>query len=284
VNSLSSLYLDAFAAVAQTKNFSRAAEKIHITQSALSQRVLKLEEELEATLFIRDRAGVQLTEVGHELLRYCQSKEGLEEEFLSHIRSKRKNELSGEIRIGAFSSVARSVILPSLSSLLRENPLVRLNLLIRELRDLPDLLRRGEIDLMILDHRLDKDGLEAVQLGFERNVLVQKRGAKVPEIYLDHDEEDLVTRKFLKISGKKVTKLERRYLDDVYGLLDGVRYGIGRAVLPRHLLSDEKDLVVLDPSTELKIPVVVHFYTQPYYTRLHTQALESLQSEAPKIL
>jgi DNA-binding transcriptional LysR family regulator len=284
VSSLSSLYLDAFAAVAQTRSFSRAADKIHITQSALSQRVLKLEEELEATLFIRDRAGVQLTEVGHELLRYCQSKEGLEEEFLSHMRSKGRNELSGEIRIGAFSSVARSVILPSLSSLLRENPLVRLNLVIRELRDLPDLLRRSEIDLMILDHRLDKDGLEAVPLGFERNVLVQRRGAQVPDIYLDHDEEDLVTRKFLRLAGKKVAKLERRYLNDVYGLLDGVRHGIGRAVLPKHLLSDAKDVVIVDPGTELKIPVVVHYYTQPYYTRLQTQALEALKSGASKIL
>ncbi len=284
MSSLSSLYLDAFAAVAQTRSFSRAADKIHITQSALSQRVLKLEEELEATLFIRDRAGVQLTEVGHELLRYCQSKEGLEEEFLSHMRSKGRNELSGEIRIGAFSSVARSVILPSLSSLLRENPLVRLNLVIRELRDLPDLLRRSEIDLMILDHRLDKDGLEAVPLGFERNVLVQRRGAQVPDIYLDHDEEDLVTRKFLRLAGKKVAKLERRYLNDVYGLLDGVRHGIGRAVLPKHLLSDAKDVVIVDPGTELKIPVVVHYYTQPYYTRLQTQALEALKSGASKIL
>src|SRR5688572_17239087 len=103
MSSLPSLQLDAFVAVAQTQNFSKAAEKLHITQSALSQRVMNLEAELNATLFIRDRTGVQLTELGQELLRYCQNKEALENEFLSKLHAEKKTELSGEIRIGGFS-------------------------------------------------------------------------------------------------------------------------------------------------------------------------------------
>jgi DNA-binding transcriptional LysR family regulator len=288
MRSLSSLYLDAFVAVAQTKNFSKAAEKLHITQSALSQRVLNLEGELESTLFIRDRVGILLTEMGHELLRYCQNKEALENEFLSQLQSKEKAELVGDVRIGGFSSVMRSVILPALSPFLKANPRIRLNLITRELRDLPDLLRRGEIGFMVLDHSLERHDLESIQLGFERNVLVQSvhhcSNNSSNNIYLDHDEEDQVTRNYLKLLGKKHSRVERRYLGDVYGLLDGVRQGIGKAVLPRHLIRDISDLSVLNPGVELTIPVMLHFYSQPYYTHLQQKVLESLRKNCPKIL
>jgi DNA-binding transcriptional LysR family regulator len=284
MSSLSSLYLDAFVAVAQTRNFSKAAEKLHITQSALSQRVLNLEGELESTLFIRDRAGVQMTELGHELLRYCQSKGALESEFLSCLQSKGTTELVGEVRIGGFSSVMRSVILPAISPLLSANPRVRLSLIARELRELPDLLRRGEIGFMVLDHRLERDDLEAVKLGVERNVLVHSPRSKSGDIYLDHDEEDQVTRQYLKRSGKKAAKFERRYLGDVYGLLDGVRQGIGKAVLPRHLIAGISDVSVISPSTVLEIPVWLHFYSQPYYSRLQQKILEALRENCPQLL
>jgi DNA-binding transcriptional LysR family regulator len=283
VNSISSLHLDAFFAVAQTRNFSKAAEKLHVTQSALSQRILNLESELEATLFIRDRSGVQLTEPGEELLRYCQSRSALEQEFLSTLKSK-TGLLGGEVRIGGFSSIMRSVILPALAPLLRENPDIRLNLLTRELRELPDMMKRGEIDFMVLDQKLDKEGLKAIELGFEENVLVQAKGLDVPEVYLDHDEQDEVTRRYLKLAGKSLKSFQRRYLDDVYGLLDGARLGVGRAVLPRHLIQEIKDLRIMNAGTVLRIPIVLHMHDQPYYPKLHQAVMKALSKNCAKIL
>src|SRR6476661_642944 len=115
--SLSSINLDAFLACAQTGNFTRASEKLHITQSALSQRVQNLEAELETSLFIRDRAGIRLTEQGTELLRYCQSRTAIENEVVDRIKGASSTELSGVIRIGGFSSIMRSIILPALAPL-----------------------------------------------------------------------------------------------------------------------------------------------------------------------
>ena len=284
MRSLSSIHLDAFFAVAQTRNFSKAAEKLHITQSALSQRVLNLEGELEATLFIRDRAGVQVTELGHELLPYSQTKGAQESEFLSSLQSKDTAELVGEVRIGGFSSVMRSVILPAIAPLLKANPRIRLNLLTREMRELPELLRRGEINFMVLDHQLERDDLETIKLGVERNVLVRSLRSSSADVFLDHDEEDPVTLRYLKLAGKKAAKIERRYLGDVYSLLDGVRQGIGQAVLPRHLINGVSGISVISPSTGLEIPVVLHYYSQPYYSRLQQQILESLRESCPKLL
>ncbi len=65
--------LDYFYAVAQYKNFTTAADKINISQSALSKAVKKLEEQLNCTLFIRSRDGVQLTQAG-EILFDCAAK------------------------------------------------------------------------------------------------------------------------------------------------------------------------------------------------------------------
>ncbi len=280
--SLNSLYLDAFYACAQLEHFTRAAERLHITQSALSQRIKNLEEELGSTLIIRSRTGLRLTEFGHELLRYCHSKERLESEILGRVQGRAHKDLRGVIRIGGFSSVVRSVVMPALKNLLAANPELELKTLTGELYELPGLLKSGEIDFMVIDETLTQDGLAHHVLGHEQNVLVQKKGYRGPEVYLDHDENDRITVRYLK--RKSAAGLKRRYLDDVYGLMDGVRLGFGRAVLPLHLIEGHSDLQVVEPDRILTIPIVLHHYEQPFYSRLHKSVVDSLKNHAPEIL
>ena len=78
---LNSAQLEAFLVVAKTLHFTKAANLLHVTQSALSQRIAKLEEELETTLFIRDRNSIRLTESGQQVLRFCQINETAEDEL-----------------------------------------------------------------------------------------------------------------------------------------------------------------------------------------------------------
>jgi DNA-binding transcriptional LysR family regulator len=295
--SLSSLHLEAFFMVAQTSNFTQAAKRLHVTQSALSQRILNLEADLETTLFIRDRAGLILTEMGLELLRYCQAKEGLETEFLQQLRSGSAHELAGVIRVAGFSSVMRSVIMPALTPLLQANPTVRLQAQTGELAKLLNLLKRGEVDFIVLDQRIELPELNLESLGIEHNVLTEKKGYIGPEIYLDHDEADSVTFRYLQQiagaqSGKKLTaaglasatkapanasKLKRHYLGDIYSLIDGVRSGLGRAVLPLHLIRGMNDIKILNPTKLFEIPVILHTYQAPYYSRLHKAVVERLK-------
>jgi DNA-binding transcriptional LysR family regulator len=278
---LSSLQLDAFQAVAQTMNFTKAANLLHITQSALSQRILNLEQELETSLFIRDRAGLRLTETGTELVRYCRCKSSLEDEFLAGLKGAG---LSGTVRIGGFSSVMQSVILPSLAGLFEKNPGLKLQMIVDEIGNLPARLHRGEIDLMVLDRREAREDLERIPLGKERNVLVQKRKYRGPDVFLDHDEADSTTLDYLRLTGRRPKKIERRYLDNVHAIIEGVRYGLGRAVLPEHLIAADKDFEILQPSAVLEIPVYLYFYVQPYYSRLHTEAVNAIAAAAPQWL
>src|SRR5688500_12937041 len=96
---LSSHQLDAFYAVAQTGSFTKAAARLHITQPAVSQRILNLEEELETSLFVRERQKLRLTDAGSTLLRYCQTKDSLETELVGRLRASQGGALTGALRI-----------------------------------------------------------------------------------------------------------------------------------------------------------------------------------------
>ena len=274
MNALSSTQLEAFFTVAQTKSFTKAAERLHITQSALSQRILNLEETLETTLFIRDRAGLQLTEVAQKLVRYCQAKNDLESDFLSSVKA--AEQISGLVRIGGFSSVMRSVIIPALAPLFREHPGLQLQVVTKEMSELLSVLKTGEVDFIVTSQKHERDEFESVLLGHEQNVLVEAKDHKGTEIYLDHDSSDDMTLAYLRKAGIKTTQIRRRYLDDVYGLIDGVKCGLGKAVLPRHLIAREKDLRILHPKIFLQTEVHLAHFKQPYYSSLHRQVVMNL--------
>lgn len=265
---LSSIQLNAFYAVAQMGSFSKAADKLNITQSALSQRILNLEHELGTALFIRDSSGLKNTETGNRLLMYCQSQFALENEFLENLGA----ETGGILRIAGISSVMRSIILEKLVPLLNSNPKLGLDFKTRELNELEPALRSGATDYIISTTKIEKADLECFSIYTEENVLVQKKGYKGPRIYLDHDEHDQTTFEYLKS-----TKIQRRFLDDIYGIIDGVKLGLGLAVVPAHLIKNHKDIEVIEPHKKAKCTVYVHYFAQSYYTKLHHNFIDSLK-------
>lgn len=282
MDSLNSNYLDAFYTTCQVKNFTKAAKILHITQSALSQRVKNLEEQLETTLIIRDRAGLQLTEQGEELLRYCQTKFQMESQLIKNISGSTTETPAGVIRIGGFSSVMRSVILPCLTPLLTENENLRIRMVSREIYELKSLLKSGEIDFAITYEEIGGESCESHKIGVEVNTLVQNKSYRGPKVYIDHDENDDITQKILK--RKSFASNERQYLDDVYGLIDGVNAGLGLAVIPNHLIKGDNQIVPVKPLKKINIPVYLNYFKQPYYTSLHKLIIEALTKQSAKYL
>lgn len=274
--------MDAFYLIAQTQNFTAAAEKMRVTQPALSQRIAKLEDELGCTLFIRDRAGLQLTAAGSRLLILCQQQEALERECLGDLhRTTDSPLLTGTLRIGAYSSISRSVVLPMLEPLLQKNPELRFELITRELRELPQLLLSGRCDFVFLDIAYERDGVLSSQVGEEISVLVERRTGEVGEYFLDHDESDVTSLRYLKLTNSKPSKnMRRRFLGDVYAVIDGAAAGLGRAIVPRHLIATDARLRVVDRNLQLKNPVVLHYFQQPYYTRLQKTVLEIFEKDS----
>ena len=271
---MNSLFLEAFFTCVQMGSFTKAAKRLSITQSALSQRIKNLETELATTLIIRDRAGLRVTPSGEEVVRFCKMKLEAETELRSKLHSKPGGHLAGLIRIGGYSSVNRSLILPALSPILKRNPEVSIRLVTQEIHELMPLLQSGEIDFMVVDREVERDGVASHLLGWEKNVLIQKKGYGCAEIYLDHDEEDLTTLNYFKL--KSASSLKRRYLDDVYGVIDGVKNGLGKAIVPLHLISQSKNIEILNPEKVIKSPIYLHYYEQAFYARLHHEVVTHL--------
>lgn len=276
--------LEAFSETARLKSFTRAAKRLHVTQSALSQRIAKLEEEIGATLFLRRPSGVALTETGRRLLRYCQAKEQLDTELLGDLGEAGEGDLSGPLRVAAYSSVLRSVVVPALAPLLRANPAVTAEFLVRQTSELPGMLRQAAADFVVLDRRLSWRGIESMALGREEYMVIEgvrRRGP--PDIYLDNDPDDDVTRWFF--AGRPEAPDYRRvFMSDVYGIIDGVAGGLGRAVVPRHLVRRGTGVRRVEIFAPRSVLVHVHYYRLPAPSLLHRRVLAALAERAPRHL
>lgn len=94
--------LRAFAAVAGTGQLTRAAERLHVSQPALSAQIKALEEELEVRLFERTPNGMQTTRAGRELLAHAERVLAAAEALRAAARSA-SGEVAGRLRIGTLS-------------------------------------------------------------------------------------------------------------------------------------------------------------------------------------
>ena len=88
-----------FLKVSEMGSISKAADKLYISQPALSQQLKNLEKELDASLFIRSNKGIELTEEGKIVYKYFSMSEKLLQEMKKEIRDKKNN--VKKIRISA---------------------------------------------------------------------------------------------------------------------------------------------------------------------------------------
>ncbi len=285
---LSSAQLESFMVLARELKFARAAERLHISQPALTKRIQNLEEVLGQILFLRLRGGLELTESGRILQRYAVSIEHQEQELLDSLvgDSSDPGGIAGFFRLAAFSSALRSVALPALGQLLRANPRLTCHALKAEANDLHDMLIDGKVDFVLSLAECERMGVANVQIGVERNVLIEStRHATRAECYVDHEPRDNFTERFfLSQTGSTVPKMRRAYFDDIYGLIDAVAEGIGRAVVPVHLVRPEHAVRAVDGYRPFEVPVLLQFHRQPFYTRLQRAVIDTLTSACPALL
>lgn len=134
-----------FIGIAETGSFSEASRRFYLSQSAISQQIKLLEEELGTMLFERTSHKVQLTESGEMLLPLARNV--LQGVSNCHERlADLKGMLCGELTIGmtySFDSMAR----PAIATFLKLYPKVRLNLFYKNIPELMQMLRQGQLDV-----------------------------------------------------------------------------------------------------------------------------------------
>ena len=282
--SLSSIQLDAFAAVAKFGSFSIAANSLHVTQSALSQRIMNLESDLGITLFLRETKQIRLTEFGQKLLRYCRSREKLEEEVLLDLMAGSKKEVHGQIGVASFSTITRSLLMPCISDILKKHSHAKIDLFICELHEMQARLSSGAADFIFTNSQARKAGIKSHLLGNEEYVLIQSKKNNSRNIFIDHDENDSTTEDFFKNQASSPKGWARGYLNDIYSIIDAVRLGMGKAVVPLHLIHEQGGIEIVSQFKPLKVPVFLQYFEQSYYSHLQVVFIESLQKQFPILL
>lgn len=136
-------------AVAQEKNFRRAAEQVFVSQPALSLAIQKLEEELGVQIFERSRTEVSLTPIGEQIV--TQAQRVLEEATLiKEIARQGKNQLIGPLKVGTIYTTG-PYLLPELIPVLKKKaPEMPLEVEENLTANLEGLLLNGKLDVVVV--------------------------------------------------------------------------------------------------------------------------------------
>lgn len=152
-----------FCAVAESGNFTRAAEATRIAQPSLSQQIHKLEDELGAKLFDRLPRSVRLTQFGKAFLPKAQAILRQIGEARLEIREMASAE-GGEVVLGAIPTVAPYLLPAMLSSFSRQHPTVSVSVVEEITPTLLERLHQGTLDLALLALPIDGDELISTEL------------------------------------------------------------------------------------------------------------------------
>jgi LysR family transcriptional regulator, hydrogen peroxide-inducible genes activator len=146
-------------AVAQERNFRRAAEKCFVTQPALSLAIKKLEEELNVVIFERSRSDVRPTDIGEKIIE--QAEKVLDEAArIKQLAELGKNELVGTFKLGLIHSIG-PYLLPEIIPILRKTaPDMPLEVEENLTANLEAQLKNGVIDAAIIALPFEVVGLQ----------------------------------------------------------------------------------------------------------------------------
>jgi LysR family nitrogen assimilation transcriptional regulator len=142
-----------FVQIAETGNFSRAAEVLRIAQPSLSQQIKRLEKELGVPLFVRHARGVTATEHGQQL--YDHARRILQEiDDAKDALHSQTSDPSGRVSIGLATSACRGLSMPLLRVMAERLPNVTVHLVEAMTGYLDELIQAGRLDVALLyDHK-----------------------------------------------------------------------------------------------------------------------------------
>lgn len=139
--------LRSFVAIADRESFARAAEQVHRTQSAVTQQMARLEEQLGVTLFRKVGRSKRLTEHGVRLLDYARRLLTLHDEAMASVGAP---DLRGPLRIGSIYDATEFLLPPLLARFSQLYPNLQLEVRTDRTAHLLQALKQGEIEIALV--------------------------------------------------------------------------------------------------------------------------------------
>ena len=152
-----------FLEIAESESFTRAAEKLHITQPTLSRQIAQLESELGRKLYTRESYGIKLTEEGLLLRKRAEEILELEQKTLNELSGNDTN-INGTIYIGAGETSGIKYIGKILKDLRSRFPGINYRMISADSEDVPDKLDKGLIDFGLFVGRVNLDKYNCVNI------------------------------------------------------------------------------------------------------------------------
>jgi DNA-binding transcriptional LysR family regulator len=142
--------LAAFCAVVERQSFSQAAERLGVTQPAVSLQVRSLEKRLGTLLLDRSGRRVEPTEAGWRLYRGAQRLLALEDQLIADVAATSEGELAGDLVLGASTGPAAIAVPLLLCEFQLENPGVRVYLTVSDTHTVVERVAARELELGIV--------------------------------------------------------------------------------------------------------------------------------------
>ena len=236
---------DAFMLIMETGSFTKAADELGYTQSAISQMVRSLEEELSTTLLLRSRSGTTLTPDGEEFLPYIKKLRNSYRELIEK-QKEMQGLQSGTIRIGTFSSVSCHWLPGLMKDFKEKYPSVNFELHQGEYTSIAQLVMEGSVDFGFVNPdaisnlttiALKQDEMLAVLPNNHPLVACEKISLK-----------ELATEPFILLNEGQLSEpleffkqnhlhpnIQYRVYDD-YTIMSMIENGLGISILPKLVL------------------------------------------------
>lgn len=272
--------VEAFAVVLGEGGFARAADRLCITQSAVSQRVKQLEETIGKALIIRETPP-RATEAGAALLRQYRQLMALEEETLDAIgaRGARQAALPHRLQLAVNIDSLHVWFIDAARELLSGGGYT-VEVLMAGHAQTVELLRSGAVAGCVSSERSAVTGCSVEYLGTLRYALVASAAfaaARFPDGFtreaaerapiVDLDRSDGMQRGMLhRAFGDPVPRPPVNYFPTADSYVGAVRAGLGYGLVPLLKIRPEleaRSLVELDPALRLELPLYWHAWKYP---------------------
>ncbi|MGB8704957.1 MAG: LysR substrate-binding domain-containing protein, partial [Gillisia sp.] len=187
-------------AVAEHQNFTKAAQKVFVTQPTLSMQIQKLEDELDIQIFDRSKKPIQLTETGKKIVTQARNIVN-ESERIQDIVDQQKGFIGGTFRLGVIPTVMPTLLPMFLHNFIKKYPKVKLKIEELATEAIIEKLNEGHLDAAIAATPLELENIKENVLYYEPFV------AYVPAGH--------------RLSGKTKVTTEDLDIDDMLLLEDG---------------------------------------------------------------
>lgn len=261
-----------FLSVIKTRNFTTTADALGYTQSAISQSIKKLEEQLGLPLLTRNNKNIMPTSAAIELLPFMQKLASADDNLHQAVNSI-KGIQTGTLRIGTFASVSNHFLPPIIRRFIAEYPLIQLELIDSFYWEIEKKLQSGELDLGFIiiptsasvdykvlpserymavlpkNHRLAKKEIVSIKELVEEPFIVPSDNFKT-------EIGSYLTSNHLKVNSLFRSK-------DDYITVKMVNNNLGVSILPEMVLTDFYDLIEireLDPPICRRLGIAVNSF------------------------